>query len=408
VRFGPVLVAELAGAQLVRVHLGDRGEQALAELLAAHFHGEDHDGQRALQRDVLDDVQREGGLPHGRPTGHDDEVAGMHASRLHVEVDEPGRHARDVGRVVLMVQVVDALVHLAEQRGDADGPIVRVAGALAEREYLRLRLVDQRARLLGAGLQRALGDLGRHLREPPAQRALAHELRVAAHVQRARRVLRKLREVARPAGLPGPRWRWSASETVTRSAGLPGFDEAREVPPDPAMVVAVEVVRPHQVDDAVESLVVAEHRADQRLLGLEAVRRLAEDLQLVVHAASASITSMARSSFSTSPRNVARRATSSTRAALMADPLGLWHGNRRCLDRRLRRAADLVLRRLPRVRLDLHDAVLLLQRAHHRVQRCDGRLGVLGELLERHRPVFIQRVDDALGERLLVFHRFLR
>ena len=46
--------------------------------------------------DVEGDVGRERGLAHGRASGEDDEVGGLQAAHLAVEVDEAGRDAREL------------------------------------------------------------------------------------------------------------------------------------------------------------------------------------------------------------------------------------------------------------------------------------------------------------------------
>jgi hypothetical protein len=48
---------------------------------------------------------------------------------------------------------------------------------------------------------------------------------------------------------------------------------SRDVPPDPAVVVVVEVLGREQVGDALEGLVVEQQRAEHRLLRLGRVRR---------------------------------------------------------------------------------------------------------------------------------------
>jgi hypothetical protein len=66
--------------------MGHRGEQALPQLLAAHFHREDDQRRQAgVDEHVLDDVERERGLPHARAPGDDDQVPRLHAGGLLVD-----------------------------------------------------------------------------------------------------------------------------------------------------------------------------------------------------------------------------------------------------------------------------------------------------------------------------------
>src|ERR1051325_18376 len=79
------------------------------------------------------------------------------------------------------------------------------------------------------------------------------------------------------------------SETVTTSAGLPALadrlrarhqvgvlarlDQPRDVAPQPPVIVAVEVLAGDEVRHPVERLVVEQQRPEQRLLGLDRMRR---------------------------------------------------------------------------------------------------------------------------------------
>ena len=71
--------------------------------------------QLRLQRDVLGDVEREGGLAHRGPAGDDDHVARLQAGSLHVEVVEAGRDAGDIRRMLAVVELLDAVDHLRQQ-----------------------------------------------------------------------------------------------------------------------------------------------------------------------------------------------------------------------------------------------------------------------------------------------------
>jgi hypothetical protein len=271
----PLLVVQAPGAQLVLVDLGDRGKHAHRELARAHLHAEDGHRQAhaRVQRHVLGDVEREGGLAHRGAPGDDDQVAGLQARGLLVELGEAGGHAGDVRRVVLVVEVVDALVDAREDRRDAEQPLVLARAGLGDLEDLRLGLVEQLVHVLAGRGEGGLGDLGGDVREAPLHRALADELRVAPDVERARGVLRERREVGRPARLVLVLARldgFGDRDHVGRPSRL---DEARDVPPDAPVVVAVEVLARHQVGDAVEGLVVEQQCAEQRLLRLHRVRR---------------------------------------------------------------------------------------------------------------------------------------
>jgi hypothetical protein len=102
--FSQSSAARRPGAQLVLVEAPDRSDHAHRELRGAHFHREHDDRQLEVDRDVLADVQCQRGLPHARSARHDDEVPRLQARRFLVEIGEAGCHARDVGRIVAVVE----------------------------------------------------------------------------------------------------------------------------------------------------------------------------------------------------------------------------------------------------------------------------------------------------------------
>jgi hypothetical protein len=130
--------------------------------------------------------------------------------------------------------------------------------------------------LLAGGVEGALGDLGGHGCEAPLHRALAHQLGVAAHVERARRVLRQRGEIGAAAGLVLVLARLDRLVDRDDVGGPVGADQLRHMAPDAPVVVAVEVLAGDQIRDAVEGLVVQEERAEQRLLGFYRMRRHAK------------------------------------------------------------------------------------------------------------------------------------
>ena len=83
---GEVELLEEAGAQALRVDVGDAREQAQDELLLAHLEAEDADALALADGGVLGDVEREARLADRRAGGDDDEVALLEPGRQRVEV----------------------------------------------------------------------------------------------------------------------------------------------------------------------------------------------------------------------------------------------------------------------------------------------------------------------------------
>ena len=183
------------------VDAGNRAEHASGELARAHLHAENRHRQAIDDGDMLGDVERQGRLAHRRTAGHDDQVAALQARGHFIELRITGRHAGDIGRIILAVEVIDFIEHAGEHRLDLEQSLILARAGLGDLEDLRLGLVKELPHLFAAWRKCALGNFGRHLRQAPLHRALAHQLGVAAHVERARRVLRQRREISGSAGL---------------------------------------------------------------------------------------------------------------------------------------------------------------------------------------------------------------
>jgi hypothetical protein len=130
-------------------------------------------GSALLHRDVLGDVEREGGLAHRRAAGDDDQVLRLHAGRLHVEVDEAGRHARHrptgcragAGRRCARTPSTAASrCSFGPSPPRCVPPRAKIFVSASSRSCLDLSR---------AGLQRRLGDLHPGVVELPLQRARA-------------------------------------------------------------------------------------------------------------------------------------------------------------------------------------------------------------------------------------------
>jgi hypothetical protein len=179
-------------------------------------------------------------LPIARSAGDDDHVAGLEARGLHVEVVEAGRDAGDVRGMLAVVELLDAVHHLAQQRLDGGEALRGARAGVLDLEDLRLGLVEQpwppARRIEGAG-----GDLVAHRHQLAQDGPLADDLGVALDVGGRRRVVGDLAEIGHAAGLLGDSAAFSSdSYTVTTSAGGRPRS-AGDVAEDAAMVVAVEI-----------------------------------------------------------------------------------------------------------------------------------------------------------------------
>jgi len=276
----PIARIEPARAQLLRVDPADRSEEAKGKLRGAHFHREEEHGKLELEADVLGHVEREARLAHARAARDDDEVAVLQARGHLVEVDEPGGLAGDRRRIAM--QLVQAVHHVGEDVRHLREAFGGAPPGLADLEDARLGLVEELARLAPLRAVRAVGDRRADLGELAHDGALADDLGIAADIGRARRAgseLVQVREAAYVLDLAGRLERFRHGKDVGRLVVL---DEPRDRAPQQAVVVAVEIGLVDDVADAIPRRVAEQQPAENRLLGLDRVRRQAQRFDLGV------------------------------------------------------------------------------------------------------------------------------
>ena len=184
------------GAQLCWSSAPDRADHAHRELRRRPFPWRrSPPAGRASSATCSAMLSAKRGLAHRRAPGDDDQVAGLQARGHPVEIGEAGRHAGDVGRIVAVVELVDALDHLGQQRLDLAEPLLAARARLGDLEDPGLGLVEHVAGAAPDRVVGEVGDLAGRRRELAQHRALAHDLGVAADVGGGRHVLRQRAEI---------------------------------------------------------------------------------------------------------------------------------------------------------------------------------------------------------------------
>ncbi len=278
--FGQSSSNEPTGAQALLVEPADRAQHPQRELPGAHLHREHRDRHALVDGDVLADVQRQGRLPHCGSAGDDDQVTGLKAGCLGVEVGEPGRHPGDIRRIRALEQFLDALDDLGQQRLDLLESLSAASALLGDLEDLGLGLVEDLLRLAPGGVQGARGDLVAGRDQAAQHRALAHDLRVATDVGGRRRVLGERVQVDEAAGVVSLAGIAQRLVDRDRVRGLAAIDQPADGPEDQLVVLPVEVGNADQVGNAVPGSVVDQQPAQDGLLGLDGVRRGADGREL--------------------------------------------------------------------------------------------------------------------------------
>ena len=217
---------------------------------------------------VLRDVEREARLPDAGPGGEDDEVALLQARRQRVQLAEPGpdpAHLAPMG-----VEVVEPVVRGVEEVAQGAEPDVHPP--LAHREQLRLRAVDR-----GLDVRSVLvpdrRDLARRRDEVPQHRLALDDAGVVDGVDGGGRLVAEHREVGATADgleLVDALEHLGDGDDVHRLASL---EELEDRGVDDPVRLAVEVLRPEELGDLDDRVAVDEDGAEDRLLGLDALRR---------------------------------------------------------------------------------------------------------------------------------------
>ncbi len=264
----PVLL-DVALAEPVGRDPGPRGDEPVGELGLRHLEREERDRALRLPGDVLGDVADEARLAHRRAGSEDDQVAGLKAAGDLVELPEAGwgtGHLRFAARQLVELVELDAEDRL--QRAE----VACLLGP-GDVEEQHLGPLDEILRLALAGLDRLLNRLG-GAEQPPQHRVLLDDLGVVAGVagDRGRRCERVddvltagLLELALAAEQLGD------GQRIDRLAALEELVDGGE---DRPVAAAIEVLgaQPRLPHDRVDRRLRHHHRAEHRLLGLEAVR----------------------------------------------------------------------------------------------------------------------------------------
>ncbi len=261
------LLADLPAHQPVHVDLRFRGEHAHEQRLFRHFEREEP-GHAAVRRDVLADVEHETGLAHRRARRDDDEVAGLQAARLAIDVVEAGRHAGDERLVLeqpldLWKAVTDQRAHRHEAGLDA---------VFGDGKNRALGLVEDEVGFL-IGLVGGAEDLVRREDQVPERRLFLDDLRVVLDVGRSRHPVNERCDVGRAAHLlevAGALQLLLERHEIDRLAALRQIEHALE---DAAMRVAEERLRADHRRRDVEGVVVDEDRAQHRSFRFEIMRK---------------------------------------------------------------------------------------------------------------------------------------
>ena len=239
-------------------------------------------GKLHFDADVLGDVERESGLAHRRAAGHDDHVARLQTGGHLVQIVETGRHAGDVGGIFPVVKLLDAVDDIAQQRRDGPEALHRFGAGLGDLEHPLLGLVEQLLGVATGGVEGAGGDIVADGDQLSEHGPLVDDFGIAANIGRRRRGVGDFAQIGHAARLLDLVALFDGLVDRHHVGRLAHRDQFADVGEDAPVVVAVEIALGDDIGDAVPGRVVEQQAADQRLLGLDRMRRQLERRHLRV------------------------------------------------------------------------------------------------------------------------------
>ena len=269
----PVLVGKTTGAQPMLIKAADGTQHPQRQLVAGHLHREHRHRQAFVHRHMLGHVEREGGLAHGRTSGHDHQIAFLQSGGTRIEIAVTGGNTGDVGGILAMVELLDPLHDLGHHIIDGLKTNPAACADLRDLHHLRLRLIQQLLVFLATGIEGRIGNRRSDIHQPAHDRALAHDLGIALDVVGRGHALRQRGQIGQAAGaitILATFDRLIHRHHIGRTALL---QQTQDVAPDAAMVITIEIGLDQHVADLVDGTVVDHQSAQHRLLGLDGMRR---------------------------------------------------------------------------------------------------------------------------------------
>ena len=248
--------------------MGLGAEGAVGQLDVGHLQGEEGDGLFAHHGRVLGDVEHEGGLAHGRPGRHEDELAAVKARREPVQLHKAGGDAVDAALVE--VELLDLGIGLDQGLVD----VLQAVAAPAHGDVVDglFRAVQDGGNGLG-GLEAGLGDVRAGGDEPAQDGLFPHEGDVALDVGGGGHVLGQLHQIGGPAdalqGPPAGELVHEGDEVHGPAGGVDGLHGVEDLP----VLVQVKVLGGQGFHGQHDGLAVDEHGAQGAALRLHALGR---------------------------------------------------------------------------------------------------------------------------------------
>ena len=223
------------------------------------------------ERSVLGNVHRQRGLAHRGAARDDHEIATLQAAGQLIEGVVARRYAAQL--VGVAVQVIDAVDHRGQDAAHLHQAAASARTGLSDLEYAPLGFVHELARVAPIGIECTGDDAGADIDHAPEERSLTHDFRVSTDVGGAGRITRQRAKVAQTARIFDERMslemfgqRYHVDRLVAAGHRGGGLENQ-------PVVGAIEILSRQDVGDRVPSGGLEHEPAQDRLFGLDGMRR---------------------------------------------------------------------------------------------------------------------------------------
>ncbi len=222
---------------------------------------------------MLGYIQRKRRLAHGRPAGDNDQIPRLKARRFLIEVRKASGNSGYVAWIVLVVQCLDALDDLLQQRLDVDKALLSPCTGLGNFEHLGFGFIQKVSSRTTCGGICGIGNFRANLGKPPHDRPLAHNFRVSPDICRGRGVLGHYPDIGKSSNiLQFSRYfeRFGYSYHVCWFAM---FNQLADMAINKPVILPVKIILGDDVGHLIPGMIVQQQSAQHRLLRFNGVRR---------------------------------------------------------------------------------------------------------------------------------------
>ncbi len=251
----PVLIVELAGTDAGLIHARQRRQGTHHDLLGGHLQTEDQYRFILQHRRVFDEVHRKSGFTHRRSRGDDNQIRGLKAGGLFIEIVITSIHAGDAV-VRLLEELLDTGDGGVEHVGDVFRPFVFIGAAFGDFKDPGLSQVQQFVAVAPLGIEAGFSDFVRHGDHIAHNRTFAHDIGISADVRRTWRIFGQFCQIGKTADAIQLTLTLQRLGEGDQIDGAPRLLQARHFGEDVAVRAGIKIIGDHALGDIVPAFVI--------------------------------------------------------------------------------------------------------------------------------------------------------